>query len=118
MTTTTAPTLSIVRSNEELELRYLRFCLLNEMEEDLRPEEQFTENAKQQKWLDNHVQQRERLKREAPFYDHLAVAHIQHDLMERFGVPQTDIERICGHIEPKPTKALLRPPSAIGNLVL
>lgn len=106
------------RSHEELGLRYLRFCLQYELDETLHPEEQSRENAAQQKWLDNHVSQRRRVDAGERFFDAHAIAHIQHDLMERFDVEEHEILAICGHIEDKPSMPLPTHRTVIGNLTL
>lgn len=106
------------RSFEELNLRYLRFSLMNELDEDLAPEEQSAFNDKHERWLDAHMEQRESLKQSETFYDSVEIARIQHDLMERFSVPESDILRICARIEPKPTAPREVPQSVIGNLIL
>jgi hypothetical protein len=44
-----------IRSVQELNVRYIRFCINNELDETISPHLQVAESDNQQSWLDSHV---------------------------------------------------------------
>ncbi len=44
-----------IRSIQELKVRYIRFCINNDLDETIPPQLQVVESDSQQTWLDNHV---------------------------------------------------------------
>lgn len=45
----------LVREVTELQARYIRFCINNELNEEIPAHEQISLNVRQQKWIDSHL---------------------------------------------------------------
>lgn len=52
---TTKKITTLIRSVQELNVRYIRFCINNELDETIPPHLQVSESDNQQSWLDSHV---------------------------------------------------------------
>lgn len=72
-----------VRSTQELEARYLRFCINNDLDSDLPPEEQITSNERHQKWLDRHI-------KESELASCIASGSLEPETAERFETPSEE----------------------------
>lgn len=78
-----------VRSLQELNLRYVRFCAKHDLDDTVQPEDQYAETNIQQVWLDKHIEQITQAKAEGVLLARGridAVRDIAKDLHDRFEI--------------------------------